>query len=221
MSGSANIEETAKEIILPLSLLEFGVIPRARARQQFCTLSSADRYDLRRGMQVLDTPTWATFFRGLPRHGRWTGCVHKKAGRAEPATTSTDRNLGAFRLSQSSGRRWEGITQMGQVCPCCPNWCVLCHGFHITKYYLTFMNSTFGQSQPEGSLFPLRCCQSYFQETSIPPSLTETATTAPSHRSTMHAVVPKFTELHQPAAPDGLACADGVSRHGMVCLLHR
>jgi hypothetical protein len=100
-----------------------------------------------------------------------------RRSQVRPADNSTDKNPGTKRPSPSNGLRREETRPIGKLCRCGRNPCVLCHGFHITKRSLTIMKSTLNPAQPEALLFPLRCCQSYFQETSIPPSLTETATT--------------------------------------------
>jgi hypothetical protein len=66
------------------------------------------------------------------------------------------------------------------------------------------------------SLFPLRCCQSYFGKTSISDSFNRPQSRF-CPRTTMHAVVPKFTELHQPAASArfGVRGRSVSSWHGM------
>ena len=97
----------------------------------------------------------------------------------------------------------------------------LAHKFDRVDRSFDLINTTFAQAACSGYLSAFWCCQSYFRGTSIPVSLGSPFHGLLNRSPLCMQLFPGSKSFINQRHLIVLVCADGVSRHGMVCLLHR
>jgi hypothetical protein len=107
--------------------------------------------------------------------------------------------LGVTRHCRGEVRRIEPHSDDHGESRTCPRIREIALRFCIVNIYFIFINAIVEVLGDNRTLFPLRCCQPYFGETNIPVSFNRPQSRF-IPRTTMHAAIPTFTELHQPAA---------------------